>query len=406
MSLNTFYSKKTTIIFISFTLVFLFLSSGIIQAQQAGTTENNWDKDSISELMARNIITPYSNNDFDQEEPITRGEFSIILAQQLHLPPENQTYFSDLDHYENSKYINALIEKDIISGYPDNTFRPDETITRAETISILIKALGILDDEEKINLEEKNVFADISREHWASEEIIIAHKLGFLDYISGDNLNPDSLTTREETANFLYHLSRLSSYKGYLADVYPTSQRISFNTNQGQRKIFSFNSNSLIGRNNRLVELDEIQLTDETFLITDSEENIIYLKAYGMITTEDLSTEVSRMTNGLLQPQEVETLAGGHYDFLGPKLETSVRNTLINQGFTAAEVNAIMNTEWNKLETLSRDRLTEAVAIHTGLPLEITRSLFDRDWEKIKNYGQIELFQRIVQEILSGDLIS
>ena len=153
MSLNTFYSKKTTIIFISFTLVFLFLSSGIIQAQQAGTTENNWDKDSISELMARNIITPYSNNDFDQEEPITRGEFSIILAQQLHLPPENQTYFSDLDHYENSKYINALIEKDIISGYPDNTFRPDETITRAETISILIKALGILDDEEKINLE-------------------------------------------------------------------------------------------------------------------------------------------------------------------------------------------------------------------------------------------------------------
>ncbi|MFW6269569.1 MAG: S-layer homology domain-containing protein [Bacillota bacterium] len=344
----------------------------------------------------------------ETNDPITRGEFSVSVAKKMQLLPINKSLFPDLEDYEDHPYINTLIEKDIIGGYPDNTFKPEKTITRAEAIKTVIRALGIKESEKIINLEDFSSFnfEDISENHWGYKEIAIAQKLGLLDFISGNNFKPEKEMSFSEAKEILSDLENLTSFEGYLSDVYPSSKRLSFNTNQGERKILNYGEDSIIGRNNRIVDINDIQLTDESFVITNQDNNIVYLKAYGMITTQDLSTEVSRMTYDFLEPHEVETLATGNLNFLEPKLKNEIRDTMINQGLTENEANAIINTEWEKLEELSKTRFTEAVAIQTGLPLEITRSLFERDWEKIKNYGHVELFQRVVQEILKGDLIS
>lgn len=338
---------------------------------------------------------------------ITREEFGVNLAQQLDLSPENISEVSDLNQEnDDHRLIKALLNQEIINGYPDDTFRPEEKITRAEAVSSLIKSLGITDNEEKINLENDYHFQDIPEDYWAKEEIEIAHKLELTDFISGNEFSPKENITRNQADKLLTEVNSLQPYSGYLSDIYPSSSRLSFNTEHGERKIFNFDLNTLVGRNNRLVDIEDIQLTDEVFLITDDNDNILYLKGYGMITTADLSTELSRMSFGLFEPEEIETLASGNLEFLEPKLRNDIQDNLLAQGLTEDEVEAIMNTEWERLENLSQDRLTEAVAIQTGLPLEITRSLFNRDWEKIRNYGQVELFQRIVQEILRGDLIS
>lgn len=65
-----------------------------------------------------------------------------------------------------------------------------------------------------------------------------------------------------------------------------------------------------------------------------------------------------------------------------------------------------MRTDWAELEELGRMRLSEAIAIQTGLSLDITRSILSGDWDKVKTYGQIELIQRLVQEVLNSDLLS
>ena len=92
----------------------------------------------------------------------------------------------------------------------------------------------------------------------------------------------------------------------------------------------------------------------------------------------------------------------GNYDLLIPKLQTTAREQLRKQGLSEEEINALISTDWIELEELGKARLAEAIAIQTGLSLDITRSLLNGDWEKVKNYGQIELIQRLVQVVLNA----
>ena len=386
--------------------IIILLVSPIISATIPEDIDDHGSRQYITKILDEEIMTNLTTDNFEPNKEITRGDFSYSLAKQMQLLPINKDIFSDLKSHDGHRYINALIEENIINGYPDDTFRPENTINRAEAISILIKSLDIKENEEKINLTDIDSFIDISEDHWAYDEITIAKEIGLLDNLAVNYFNPEYTITRAEAAELLYHINQLDSGKGYLSDYYPTTNRVSINTEQGQRLILNLNDNTRLGRNNRLVEIEEIQSTDEIFFIFDDEDELIYLKAYGMVSTEDLSTEVSRMTYGMLEPNEIESLAGGNYDFLGPKMLNSIQEFLLEQGLTAAEVEAIMNTQWDQLEELSKNRLTEAIAIQTGLPLDITRALMDGDWERIRTYGQVELFQRVVQEILTGNLIS
>ncbi|MFW6268572.1 MAG: S-layer homology domain-containing protein [Bacillota bacterium] len=392
---------KLLITFLLITGVF----SGSLLAKDPVDISNHWAQDYIINVVSNEIMTTKENNKFEPDEPVTRGEFSVALARQLSLLPVHESYYEDLDGYEGREYIHALVEKEIVSGYPDNVFKPDKSLSRVETISMLIKALGIKDEEEIIRFEDYDPYEDIDEEHWAVTEIKIGKKLGIIADNS-EEFNPDKLTTRAEAARYLNKLDDLSGESGYITDIYPTSEKVSVNLSSGNREIFNISDDSIFGRNNRLVDIDNILETDKVFIVSDKNKEIKYLKAYGMVTQDDLATEISSITRGVLTPEEVKTLSEGKVDFLQPKLLNSVEEEMVNRGLSEDEVNAIMETEWDKLESLSKNRLAESVAIETGLPLDITTSLLKGDWEKLKTYGQLELIQRVVKTVLNNDLIS
>lgn len=396
------FSKKFTVFIF---LLIIFLSSQYVLAAEPKDISNHWAQDYILNVLENEIMKLYSDATFRPDQPITRGEFALAIAREMKLLPVNTIYFKDLENYNGNNLINALAEANILKGYPDGTFKPDKHITRAETIQTMINALGLSDEKAKINLSDYEPFKDIPENHWALNNIRIAKKI---ELVSGDgeNFYPNDHTTRAEAAKLISKLSQLSADTGYITDVYPTSNKISLNLLNGKRIVLDFDETTLIGRNNRIVTIDQIMKTDKVFIISDSGEKVKYIKAYGMITQEDLATEISTMTQGVLEPADVKELATGNIKILRPKLTTTIKDQLLNQGLSSDEVEAIMKTNWNKLEELSRTRLAEAIAIQSGLPLDITRSLLDGDWEKLKTYAQIELVQRIVQEVLNSDLMS
>lgn len=79
--------------------------------------------------------------------------------------------FKDVKIY--SQEIEDLVKKDIIHGYPDNTFKPDLKITRAEFAKMIVLAT-------KSTSYEDNHFSDVSLNHWAREYIDIAATNGFI----------------------------------------------------------------------------------------------------------------------------------------------------------------------------------------------------------------------------------
>jgi hypothetical protein len=71
-------------------------------------------------------------------------------------------------------FIRVLVEKDIIKGYPDGTFRPDQPITRAEYAALINKAFEL----QPVRAARK--FKDVPSKFWAASVIQKAYQSGFL----------------------------------------------------------------------------------------------------------------------------------------------------------------------------------------------------------------------------------
>lgn len=104
----------------------------------------HWAEALILSLTAKGVISGYPDGSFQPDRPITRAEFSAILCRALNLSPSsNQGNFSDLSSHWAKGYVLALVEMGFIKGYPDGAFAPDAPIKRAEIAAIMsrVKAL-------------------------------------------------------------------------------------------------------------------------------------------------------------------------------------------------------------------------------------------------------------------------
>lgn len=102
--------------------------------------------------------------------------------------------------------IKSLVDAGAISGYPDNTFRPNNTITRAEFATVLVKAFG---------LEAKNgkVFSDTAA-HWAKDSIATANAYGIINGYSDAQFGPNDMITREQMAVMIAKAAKLTDTTG------------------------------------------------------------------------------------------------------------------------------------------------------------------------------------------------
>ncbi len=90
----------------------------------------------------QNVIRPDSKGNFNPNRAVTRGEFASYITRALKLPDSSTYTFKDLKAgNELTREIQAAAGSNILSGYPDGTFRPNEKITRQHMAALLEKAL-------------------------------------------------------------------------------------------------------------------------------------------------------------------------------------------------------------------------------------------------------------------------
>ena len=87
-----------------------------------------------------------------------------------------------------------------VNGYGDQTFRPDQSMTRAEFAAILAR---IMDVDPTANHEETHDFVDVPASHWAHDEISLAAALGLVNGYGDGGFRPDQRITRAEMATII-----------------------------------------------------------------------------------------------------------------------------------------------------------------------------------------------------------
>lgn len=129
---------------------------------------NAWYAKEIAFVHSLGLINGYEDGAFRPEASITRAEATTIIMRVEKIKGETVTgTLKDVSGNWAEKEIIAAYAQGIINGYPDGTFRPDNKITRAETVTIMNKVLDIKP------VEARAVFTDIMG-HWAANQITAA----------------------------------------------------------------------------------------------------------------------------------------------------------------------------------------------------------------------------------------
>ena len=132
-----------------------------------------------------------------------RKILSLVLVLSLVLGSFGFAFAAPKD-VEGTDYENAVARLEaleILSGFPDGTFRPDETVTRAQFAKIMAHALGVGEAAQYANGETK--FADVPADHWASGYINVAADTKVINGYGDGNFGPEDQVTYAQAVTMI-----------------------------------------------------------------------------------------------------------------------------------------------------------------------------------------------------------
>ncbi len=148
----------------------------------------------------------YPDNTFKPEDTITRAEMATVFARLLGVEkeiPKTKDKFSDIDgHWAKNNILNVA-EYGLLNGYPDGTFKPVGQMKRAEIAAIINKywkIKGFTPNKADANIKDVDA-------HWAKELIIALYNHRFVDLSSDKKFRPDYPLKRAEVAQILNRIT-------------------------------------------------------------------------------------------------------------------------------------------------------------------------------------------------------
>lgn len=163
----------------------------------------HWAYNCIVELVKKNIISGYPDGTFKPELDISRAEFISILARAMGLLVENPSTSTFNDVPANAwylGYIESAYKADLIKGDGNGEFDPDAQITRQEIATILIRAMGKKDLAASCSGDKTKFNDDHSISLWARGFVMVASQEGIIGGYTDNTFRPDNNATRAEAS--------------------------------------------------------------------------------------------------------------------------------------------------------------------------------------------------------------
>lgn len=162
------------------------------------------DKSGVLVLPAKEhkaYIVGYDDGTFRPDNDMSRAEAAAIFARLISEKKgesiSGKSKFKDIksnEWYANS--IGYLSKYDIIKGYADGTFKPDESVTRAEFVAMAVRYHGLFNEVKNTGYTVK--YTDLKKGYWAYNDIALAKDIGWLNGYADGTFRGDNNITRAE----------------------------------------------------------------------------------------------------------------------------------------------------------------------------------------------------------------
>ncbi len=278
-------------------------------------SENHWAYDVISQMAREQILSGYPDGTFLPNKSISRAEFAKILVLSLNMNQEQGYKFSDVSEEHWAKgYI------DTISNYLDayiegenRFFRPDKEVVREEVVRAMVLALGIDTSESEPAILNRFKDKDAISENM-KEYIATAVEMGIVRGNADGTFNPKGKLTRAEVCQLMYNAKDVMEY----LSTHNTNQQIPYVSGDAT---FHF----------ELVSGDAIfELNDEGILYGDMNGNGTLFEEEGFYI---LMYEIELATHGEvvegLNYDNADMNEDGYIDLFDASLLVAYRNSVI-----------------------------------------------------------------------------
>ncbi|WP_289087723.1 S-layer homology domain-containing protein [uncultured Veillonella sp.] len=179
-----------------------------------------WAAQSIATMTQQNLISGYSDGTFRPDKPLTREEAASLFSKLINEPSTVMisSTFSDITSDRWSALaIEAVARKNIISGYGDNTYRPEQFMSRQEFAVVADNYLHYLGYETQDPTILDNIAYSDQKfvASWAQDAVRELASLHFLHYNPRNLFNPEKYITRAEATEITYRMTQGDTGKAF-----------------------------------------------------------------------------------------------------------------------------------------------------------------------------------------------
>ena len=164
---------------------------------------NAWYKDAVQYAYDNGLMTGVSDTEFAPEATTTRAMIVSILARLEGVESAQVAGFADVDDEWYATAVNWAANVGVVNGYEDNTFRPNQPITREQLAAILMN-YAAYKGEDVSNRADLSAYSDTATiSSWANDVMQWAVAEGLISGMTADTLQPQGSATRAQVAAIL-----------------------------------------------------------------------------------------------------------------------------------------------------------------------------------------------------------
>lgn len=232
-SLNPWQSKTAALMALSITAgaIAPLVAIAPAFAQAATFTDvqsSYWANPFIADLVRRNIIAGFPDGTFKPEQPVTRAQFAAMVSKAFQKAgTRGATQFADVpSNYWAATAIQDAYAKEFLSGYPGNRFEPNQNIPREQVLVSLANGLNYSVAGEPTNILNQYYSDANAVSGYARSPIAAAtEKRIVVNYPNVRFLSPTQTATRADVAAFIYQALVSSGQAAAIASPYVVAQQ-------------------------------------------------------------------------------------------------------------------------------------------------------------------------------------
>lgn len=186
-----------------------------------------WAEGFIRELASRDIIKGFPDGSFRPNEPVTRAQFAAMVSKAFDQPANRSAVnFVDVSsRYWAYSVIQTAYSTEFLSGYPGNIFKPEQNIPRVQALVSLASGLGYRPSGNPSSILPQFYNDAGAIPSYAYNGVTAATQQQIVvNYPNVRQLNPNQIATRADVAAFIYQSLVQSGQVSRLNSSYIVSQ--------------------------------------------------------------------------------------------------------------------------------------------------------------------------------------